>query len=160
LTQWFTFNRIDKKIKQLGFTSTDLVIQDKPALFFVRKFINTKRWIYRATDDYSSMSRGAGAHSIQKLEQEICNYADRGLVTSAPWNSPSCRRYSASTAILRNGGAARHFTQTAPIPREYQNIQKPITLYGGSLDDRSELDFLLKTAEKTQSLHYMIVGPG
>jgi len=160
LTQWFTFNRIDKKIKQLGFTSTDLVIQDKPALFFVRKFINTKRWIYRATDDYSSMSRGAGAHSIQKLEQEICNYADRVLVTSAPLKSLFSRRYSVSSTILRNGVDARHFTQTEPIPREYQNIQKPIILYVGSLDDRFDLDLLLKTAEKTQSLHYMIVGPG
>ena len=160
LKQWFTFNRIDKKIKEIGFDTADIVIQDKPGLFFMREFINAGRWIYRATDDYSSMARGAGSESIQRLEQQICRFADHVLVTSKPLQELFSERYGIHSSVLRNGVDARHFTKKQPKPEVYHNIQKPIILYVGSLDDRFDLSLLLETAQQSPDLHYMIVGPG
>ncbi len=129
MDQWFTFNRIDKKIKALGFDKADLVIQDKAGLFFMRKFINAYRWIYRATDDYSSMTGGPGQQSIQTLEQEICDFADRVLVTSEPLQQLFCERYDVEASILRNGVEASHFTGRQRKPEEYATVSSPIILY-------------------------------
>src|SRR5699024_5886090 len=160
LKQWFTFNQIDKKIKKIGFDSPDLVIQDKPGLFFMRKFIHAQSWIYRATDDYSSMARGAGSKSIQKLEHKICQFADQVLVTSEPLRELFSQRYNIHPKVLRNGVDSRHFTGKQDKPDNYRNIQKPIILYVGSLDDRFDLQLLLATAKQSPDLHYVIVGPG
>ena len=60
VNQWFTFNRIDKKLEETGFNRADLVIQDKAGLYSMRKFIRAKTWICRVTYDYSKLPRGAG----------------------------------------------------------------------------------------------------
>ncbi|WP_372637215.1 glycosyltransferase [Fodinibius sp.] len=160
MNQWFTFNRIDKKIKALGFAKADLVIQDKAGLFFMRRFINAHSWIYRATDDYSNMSGGPGQHSIQTLEQEICDFADRVLVTSEPLKQLFWERYGVESSILRNGVEASHFTGRHQEPDEYAMISAPIILYVGSLDQRFDHQLLIETARQSPNLHYMIVGPG
>lgn len=157
--QWFTFNRIDKKLKTIGFDEVDLVIQDKPGLFFIRRFIDAARWIYRPTDDYSSMSRGPGQQSIRTLEQKICDFSDQVLVTSAPLKQLFSERYGVQAAILRNGVEASHFTTIYKKPEEYTAISKPIVLYVGSLDERFDLELLIKTASYCSDFHYIIVGP-
>lgn len=159
MDQWFTFNRIDKKVKALGFEKADLVIQDKAGLFFMRKFINAHSWIYRATDDYSSMSGGPGQQSIQTLEQEICNFADRVLVTSEPLKQLFWERYDVEASILRNGVEASHFIGRHQKPEEYAMVSSPIILYVGSLDQRFDHHLLIETARQSPDLQYMIVGP-
>src|SRR5699024_8293072 len=69
-------------------------------------------------------------------------------------------RYGIHSSVLRNGVDARHFTKKQPKPEVYHNIQKPIILYVGSLDDRFDLSLLLETAKQSPDLHYMLVGPG
>lgn len=160
LRQQFTFNQIDDKIKKMGFNEVDLVIQDKVGLFFMRKFINAQHWLYRATDDYSSMARGAGKQSIQTLEQRICDFADRVLVTSQPLQTAFRERYNVEASVLRNGVDADHFARKQARPEAYTSISKPIILYVGSLDDRFDLDLLIKTAHQSPNLQYIIVGPG
>ncbi|SHE43337.1 Glycosyltransferase involved in cell wall bisynthesis [Fodinibius roseus] len=159
MNQWFTFNRIDKKIKALGFDKADLVIQDKAGLFFMRKFINAQSWIYRATDDYSGMSGGPGKQSIQMLEQKICDFADRVLVTSGPLQQLFRERYGVEASILRNGVEASHFTGRHQKPEEYTGVSAPIILYVGSLDQRFDHHLLIETARQSPDFHYMIVGP-
>ncbi|SMO90589.1 glycosyltransferase [Fodinibius sediminis] len=160
LNQWFTFNRMGSKIKKLDFKEADLVIQDKPGLFFMRKFIQARTWIYRATDDYSNMSRGAGKQAIQDLEQQICTFADLVLVTSEPLRQLFEQRYGIQARVLRNGVEASHFSTPREKPREYLGITTPIVLYVGSLDDRFDLDLLKKTARLSPDLHFVIIGPG
>lgn len=160
INQQFTFNQVDKKIKDIGFKDIDLVIQDKVGLFFMRKFINADSWVYRATDDYSSMARGAGGQSIQILEQRICDFADRVLVTSQPLQATFKERYNVEASVLRNGVDADHFATQQPRPKAYDSISKPIILYVGSLDDRFDLELLKNVAQKSPNLQYVIVGPG
>src|SRR5699024_9581618 len=119
VNQWFTFNRIDKKMEETGFSRADLVIQDKAGLYFMRKFIRARTWIYRVTDDYSKMSRGPGQESIQKLEQHICRYADQVLVTSRPLQLIFKERYGVEAAVVRNGVDTPHFSARFPQPEEY-----------------------------------------
>lgn len=159
IRQEFTFNRIGKKIKKIGFHDVDLVIQDKIGLFFMRKFINAKSWVYRATDDYSNMSRGPGKESIQILEQKACNFSNHIIVTSNPLKQLFKERYGAKASVMRNGVDASHFTQDYDQPKEYSSISKPIVLYVGSLDERFDLELLIKTARRSPELQYIIVGP-
>lgn len=159
MTQWFTFNRTHKKIKELGFENVDLVIQDKPGLFFIRKFITAQRWIYRATDDYSNMAGGPGQQSIRTLEQKICAFSDRVLVTSEPLKQLFFHRYDVEATLLRNGVEASHFMTPRDRPEEYLPVSKPIVLYVGSLDQRFDLELLIKAAQHGPDLHYMIIGP-
>ncbi|HLR33098.1 MAG TPA: glycosyltransferase [Fodinibius sp.] len=158
-SQWFTFNRIDKKITDLGFDKADLVIQDKPALFFLRKSISARHWIYRATDDYSNMANGPGPQSIRVLEQKICDFSDQVVVTSEPLKQLFAERYGTQARVLRNGVDASHFTSPRPKPKEYLSTSKPVILYVGSLDQRFDLNLLIETAKRSRDLHYMIVGP-
>lgn len=159
LNQWYTFNRIDKKIKELGFNEVDLVIQDKPGLFFARKFIHAQRWIYRATDDYSQMGGGPGPRSIQTLEQKICDFSDQVLVTSEPLQQLFLERYDVRASVLRNGVEAEHFMTEHDRPEEYMSISKPIILYVGSLDQRFDIELLIETARQGPELQFLIIGP-
>lgn len=160
VNQWFTFNRIDKKLEETGFNRADLVIQDKAGLYFMRKFIRAKTWIYRVTDDYSKMPRGAGQESIQELEQQICRYADQVLVTSRPLQLLFKERYGAEPTVLRNGVDAPHFAARFSIPEEYAAIDKPVILYVGSMDQRFDLNLLLETARRSPEWQYVLIGPG
>lgn len=159
LRQHFTFNRIQKKIKKIGFESPDVVVQDKVGLFFMRKFMDAKSWVYRATDDYSHMSRGAGKKSIQILEQKVCNFSNHVLVTSEPLQIVFKERYGIEATILRNGVDASHFATQFDQPQEYNSIAKPIILYVGSLDERFDLKLLIKTAKRSPKLQFVIIGP-
>lgn len=159
MNQWYTFNRVDKKVIDLGFEEIDLVIQDKPGLFFMRKFIHAESWIYRATDDYSNMGGGPGLESIQALEQKICDFSNQVLVTSEPLQQLFAERYNVRASILRNGVEASHFMSEHTRPAEYASISKPIILYVGSLDRRFDLELLIETARHSQDLQYIIVGP-
>lgn len=160
INQWFTFNRIDKKLEEIGFNRADLVIQDKAGLYFMRKFIRAKTWIYRATDDYSIMPRGAGRESIQRLEQHICRYADRVLVTSRPLQLIFKDRYGVEPSVVRNGVDTPHFSTRYPRPKEYAAIDKPVILYVGSMDQRFDLNLLLETARRSPEWQYVLIGPG
>ncbi|MCW9709186.1 glycosyltransferase [Fodinibius salsisoli] len=159
LRQQFTFNQIKKKLKNIGFDSVDLVIQDKVGLFFMRNLINAQSWVYRATDDYSNMSKGAGKKSIQILEQKICNFSNHVLVTSEPLQQVFKKRYGVDASILRNGVDANHFAAKHNQPKEYTSITKPIVLYVGSLDERFHLELLTQAAQQSPELQYVIVGP-
>lgn len=156
----FTFNHIGRKIRTIGFDEADLVIQDKVGLFFMRRFIRARRWIYRATDDYSSMSRGASSDSIQMLEQKICDFSDHIFVTSHPLKQLFKQRYKAEASVLRNGVDADHFGAAHDRPAEYASISKPIILYVGSLDQRFDLGLLTEVAHRHPDLQFVIVGPG
>ncbi len=160
LNQKFTFNSTAKKIKSLGFSEADLVIQDKVGLFFMRKFIGAKTWIYRATDDYSNMPGGPGKESIQKLEKHICDYADRVIVTSGPLRELFKERYAVDAEVIRNGVDIDHFTKDQKKPAEYEAFKGPVILYLGSLDDRFNLDLLMEVARKNKQYRYVVVGPG
>jgi glycosyltransferase involved in cell wall biosynthesis len=160
LKQQFTFNSTAKKIKERGFAEADMVIQDKVGLFFMRKFIRAKNWIYRATDDYSNMPGGPGKESIQTLEQHICDYADRVVVTSGPLRELFEERYGVEAEVIRNGVDVGHFTKKQKKPAEYVSLEDPIILYLGSLDDRFDLDLLMEVARKNQDYHHVIIGPG
>jgi glycosyltransferase involved in cell wall biosynthesis len=159
IRQEFTFNKIGQKLQNTGFDEVDLVIQDKVGLFFMRKFINARSWVYRATDDYSNMSRGPGKESIQMLEQKICNFANRILVTSNPLQQLFDERYNVEASVLRNGVDADHFTRQYDPPKEYASISKPIILYVGSLDERFDLQLLISAAKEQPERQYVIVGP-
>lgn len=158
--QSLTVNHIGKKLRSSGFDSADLVIQDRPGLFFMRKFIRCRRWVYRATDDYSSMKGGADASSIQALEKTICAYADHIIVTSAPLQKLFRKRYDVNAEIIRNGVDIAHFSATHKAPPEYSSFTRPLILYVGSLDDRFDLELLLETAAMNRDYHYVIIGPG
>lgn len=160
INQWFTFNKIDNKIRGLGFDQPDLVIQDKAGLFFMRKFIQARTWIYRATDDYSRMARGPGRESMKKLEQVICDFADRVVVTSRPLQQLFDDRYQVEATVIRNGVDVRHFSGHRAKPKEYQSIEKPIILYVGSMDQRFNWNLLTETARHSREWHYVLIGPG
>lgn len=159
LRRKFTFNRIGKKLKKIGFNEPDLLIQDRPGLFFLRHYLNAKTWIYRATDDYSTMSGGPSRTSIQKLEGKICQFADQVVVTSEPLKQLFRERYNVEAAVVRNGVDTEHFTKPQPIPAEYQSLNKPIMVYVGSFDNRFDSDLLLKTADKNTAYNYVLIGP-
>ncbi|MDR8392616.1 glycosyltransferase [Aliifodinibius sp. S!AR15-10] len=155
-----TLNGIPKKLKDVEFDQVDLVIQDRPELFYIKNFIHCNHWIYRPTDDYSLMSRGPGKEAMQALEKEICNYANQVIVTSEPLRQVFLERYNVSPSVVRNGVASSHFQQQRKIPPEYRGIDKPVILYVGSLDKRFDLDLLLATAKQSPDYHFVIVGPG
>lgn len=160
VNQWFTFNRVGKKLKKIGFDHVDLVIQDKPGLFFMRKFIQANCWIYRATDDYSMMPGGPEREALQAVEQEVCQFVDRVVVTSQPLQKTFSKKYGVNASVIRNGVAISHFEGERPMPDEYQHLDKPIILYVGSLDQRFDLELLLQTAQKSPDYHFVVIGPG
>src|SRR5699024_2741269 len=103
---------------------------------------------------------GTGSAVIQQLEQQICHYADRVIVTSGPLQKLFKERYQADATVLRNGVDVAHFSQPMPLPKEYKAFHKPIILYLGSLDQRFTRALLLKTARENPNHQYVIVGPG
>jgi glycosyltransferase involved in cell wall biosynthesis len=160
LRQWFTFNGMPKKIRDLGMHKPDLVIQDKAGLYFMRNFFRAKAWIYRATDDYSKMPRSPGLEAIKKLEEHICRSVDHVVVTSRPLQRLFYDRYRVDALVIRNGVDVPHFSEEFHPPDEYSNIEKPIILYVGSMDQRFDHELLVETARKSPDWQFILIGPG
>lgn len=160
LNKKFTFNRVKTQIANAGFGQVDLVIQDRPGLFFMRNFIEADRWLYRATDDYSTMAGGASESTIQELEKIICRFADQVIVTSQPLQQKFKQRYGVEATIVRNGVDVAHFSKKRKVPEEYRSINRPIILYVGSFDERFDTQLLHSIISESGEYHFVLIGPG
>ncbi|MEI2369169.1 glycosyltransferase, partial [Niallia circulans] len=152
-----TFPRASKVLGKYNFEKVDLVLMDDPGLIFMKKFIESKLWVYRMTDIYSDMPNTQ--NSIEQVEGYISSFADKFIATSVPVAENFNKKWGKSAKVFENGVDYAHFQGNYKLPPEYDNKDKYRAVYVGSLDKRFNWDLLNESANNLPEVKFYVIGP-
>lgn len=149
-----------RTLRRLGFDKVDIVIQDNLNLTFFRNIIKSNSWIYRPTDDILSMPNQSKKYL--KIEDLVVRFSDKIIVTSTKLKEIIKLRYGIKSNILHNGINLEELkAMSTDIPKEltsiYENKDKIIVVYIGSLDERFDFELIKYCARKLPD-HLFIIG--
>ena len=133
----------------------DFVYIDDPRFVGLKNIIQSKRWIYRATDVYMDIT---GDPSRQIAENLLIDDVDKFIATSKPV-ATHLKKFNSTKeiAIFENGVDFQHFSTAQALPNEYVADVKRV-VYAGAIDDRLDLEVLKEIAVSGIDLEVIIIG--
>ncbi|ENH98102.1 Glycosyltransferase [Gracilibacillus halophilus YIM-C55.5] len=152
-----TFPRIKSILKKYNFDYADLVFMDEPSFLYMRKYIKSKRWVYRITDIYSQMP--TAKKSTSKIEKNISEFANTFVATSKPVAEYFENKYNKKTKVLENGVDFEHFQSVQKKPQEYNEMNNPVAVYVGNVDSRFDWELIINLADGNSHVNFVVIGP-
>lgn len=155
----YSTQNIRKKIKNLGFSEVEYVFQDSLVLSFMSEFIESKKWIYRVTDDYITMPNQP--NSLKEVERKIVEKSSNVVVTSKVLRKLFKKRYGIDSFVIENGVDVNLFrNQKLFYPMEYKSCESKIKcIYIGSIDDRFDYNLVNSLAKENPEVYFYFIGP-
>jgi teichuronic acid biosynthesis glycosyltransferase TuaH len=142
-----------------GDKEIDYLIIDQPTMVGVERHINAKKVIYRPTDNYSEFMNDL---NIIKAEIEILNNAHGLVATSKPVLENALKMYNKNlpNLVIENGVDFEHFSKKQGIPNEYKRLSNKKLIYVGAIDERLDLDILVRLSNDIHlNIDVIVIGP-
>lgn len=155
--QNFTIPNVLKYIKKAGFENVDILWFDSISQYFLINSINYKRSIFRMADRTDSFKKVS--KSLKKAEDLLLSKVDYIFYTAKTLKSLINQDYINKSFYLPNGVDFEHFKKDGNIiPKDFNNIPKPIAIYIGAIDEWFDIDLLFKVAGNCPDISFVIIG--
>jgi len=159
LNHWHRFSlpNVVRKIQSQGFGDVDLLYFDNSAQSFWRHSINYKRSVYRIVDNNKHFPGWSEAHLA--AEKELVSSVDLAAYTAKSLEDYTKKMAPRNCLYLPNGVDAAMFAKKHKLPKEYEDIPKPIVVYAGALGELFAFDLLNEIASKMPAVSFVLIGP-
>ncbi|MED4590146.1 glycosyltransferase [Priestia flexa] len=151
-------NNIQKVVaKFFGSLDVDYLIIDQPTMVGIEEMFNVEKIIYRPTDLYADMLNDS---SIINAEKKIINKANGLIATSKPVLD-HIRSFDDSLPymLVENGVDFKHFAEPQLKPEFYETLEGIKAVYAGAIDDRLDLESIVKLAKENFNINVIVIGP-
>ncbi len=117
--------------------------------------------VYHCIDEWTVGTAGRKKRVIQQLEADLLRRADVVFANSR-LTFENKRPFNPHTYRLPSGVNIRHFQAVAdpalPLPEEVAHLPHPVLAYVGNVDERIDLDGLMRLAQALPSWTLLLIG--
>lgn len=155
----FTIPNIYKILKIYGFNEVDILWITDPRMFYLTTKISYKALIYRCVDDFALFKDVSP--SVSKLENILVKKSDIVFATSFLLLE-KLSKIRKDVIYLPNGVDNDFFANSYHpnlLPKEFQEKNKPIAVYVGTVGDWFDVELLSRAARELPEVKFIIVGP-
>jgi len=139
------------------FDNPDLVWLTDTVMHSVADEVKAGKLAVRIADDNTEFKNTTG--SLRVIEDELCTKADVVFVTSYPLLEKLQAKYGDRIHLLRNGVNYEHFQGNFERPPEYDEIDGPIAVYVGAIEEWFDPEIVLGLAVESPDLTIILIGP-
>ena len=152
----FTIPNIMKVAKEHGFLDVDVLWFDSITQYFWINKLNYKKSILRIADLSGAFKKIN--KNLKNLEEDLKSKVNN-IIYSAHTLKKYLSGYEDKAFYISNGVDINHFLNTKKeIPADLKNIQRPIAIYVGAIDEWFGVEFLREVAISCKDISFVLIG--
>lgn len=147
---------IRESLKKCGFDKPDLVWITNTSQHAITDIVEPKAVVARIADD--NVEFQVAPNSIRFAEEKLTARTDALFATSSPLYDRLEPEYGSKLHLLRNGVNFDHFQGAWERPEEFRDIENPIVLYVGAIEEWFNPEWIKLLAEKRPDITVVLIG--
>ncbi|MFH1676143.1 MAG: glycosyltransferase [bacterium] len=147
---------LKRTLEESGFDEPDLLWITDTVMHTLIDSCRAKFIAVRIADD--NVEFKGSPNALKWAENRLCERADAIFATSHPLEKKLKKIYGEKTHLLRNGVEFDRFQGEFPRPKEFENINGPIAIYVGAIEEWFEPDWVVSLAENHPELTICLIG--
>jgi len=152
----FTIPNIMKVAKEHGFLDVDVLWFDSITQYFWINKLSYKKSILRIADLSGAFKKIN--KNLKNLEEDLKSKVNN-IIYSAHTLKKYLSGYEDKAFYISNGVDINHFLNTKKeIPADLKNIQRPIAIYVGAIDEWFGVEFLREVAISCKDISFVLIG--
>jgi len=145
------------QLKRAGFGEVDLLWCAGPVALGLLDLVPHGLSCYRLADRLDKFA-GIPAN-VGELQKELIRRVDFVLATSRSlWEWARTVRKD-NVYYLPNGVSEIFFEEATERPDDFPSDERPVAVYGGTIDTRFDLDALAFAVRELKEVHFLLIGP-